>query len=295
MKDQFYLSPPYYSEYLKKLVTLKKSYPFLKLGSIGRSVQGRKIYALFLGNMRSPVVFAAAFHPLEWLTQSLLVRFSEELCRSICHSREIRCALERRGAIIVPSINPDGVELLLSRGASAGLYKPFTDKISGGDYRMWNSNIRGVDLNHNFNAGHDLLRKMEAAEGINGPALRRFGGLRPGSEPETRALVSLCRNFSVSRAYAFHSQGEEIFYKYGSCEPAGAESIARMLSQASGYSLVSQSGLASHGGFKDWFIKEFNCPGFTIEIGRGKNPLPISELSPIFARLYEMMLLALII
>ena len=68
-----------------------------------------------------------------------------------------------------------------------------------------------------------------------------------------------------------------------------------MLSHTSGYSIEDQSGLASHGGFKDWFIKEFNCPGFTIEIGRGKNPLPIGELSPIFARLYEMMLLALII
>ena len=295
MKDSFYFSPPYYSEYLKKLARLKKEYPFLKLGSIGRSVQGRKMYALFLGKMCSPVVFAAAFHPLEWLTQSLLVRFSEELCKNICHSRELRCAVERRGVIIVPTVNPDGVELLLSRGASAGRFRPFTDKVSGGDYRMWNSNIRGVDLNHNFDAGHDILRKMEAREGITGPALRRFGGLRPGSEPETRALVSLCRNFSASRAYAFHSQGEEIFYKYGEKVPVGAQRMAEMLSQASGYILETQSGLASHGGFKDWFIKEFNCPAFTIEIGRGKNPLPISELPPIFARLYEMMLLALVI
>ena len=295
MKDSFYLSPPYYSEYLKKLARLKKEYPFLKLGSIGHSVQGRKIHAIFLGNMNSPVVFAAAFHPLEWLTESLLVRFSEELCKNICHSKELRSAIERRGVIIVPSTNPDGVELLLSRGASAGKFRPLTDKVSGGEYRMWNSNIRGVDLNHNFDAGHDILRKMEAREGIVGPSVRRFGGLRPGSEPETRALVSLCRAFNVSRVYAFHSQGEEIFYRYGDRVPTGAESMAKMLSQVSGYGLQEQNGLASHGGFKDWFIKEFNCPGFTIEIGRGKNPLPISELSPIFARLYEMMLLALII
>ena len=295
MKDLFYLAPPYYNEYLRKLVNLKKTFPFLKLGSIGRSVQGRKIYALFLGNMHSPTLFAGAFHPLEWLTESLLVRFSEELCKNILVSKELRCAVQKRGIIIVPCTNPDGVELLLSRGASAGLYKSFTDKISGGDYRMWNSNIRGVDLNHNFDAGHDILRKMEAAEGIVGPSLRRYGGRRPNSEPETRALVSLCRSFCVSRVYAFHSQGEEIFYKYGDRVPAGAESIAQMLSKASGYSLQTQGGLASHGGFKDWFIKEFNYPAFTIEIGRGKNPLPISELSPIFARLYEMMLLSLVI
>ena len=203
--------------------------------------------------------------------------------------------LEHRGVIIVPCINPDGVELLLSKGGSAGRYRPFTDKVSGGEYKMWNSNIRGVDLNHNFDAGHDILRKMELREGITGPALRRFAGFRPNSEPETRALVSLCRNFSASRVYAFHSQGEEIFYRYGNKVPAGSESIAQMLAALSGYTLQTQSGLASHGGFKDWFIKEYNSPGFTIEIGRGKNPLPISELSPIFARLYEMMILALVV
>ena len=36
-------------------------------------------------------------------------------------------------------------------------------------------------------------------------------------------------------------------------------------------------------------------PGFTIEIGRGKNPLPITELEPIYARLIEMLLAAMIL
>ena len=295
MKDPFYTTPPFYGEYVKKLCQLKKCYGFLKLGCIGHSVQGRKIYALFLGNMNGPVIYAGAFHPLEWLTQSLLVRFSQELCKSICESRELKSALCKRGVIIVPCVNPDGVELLLSAGKTAGLFKPLTDRISGGDYRMWNANIRGVDLNHNFDAGHGILRKMEKSAGINGPSIRRFGGFKPHSEPETRALVSLCRRFSASRVYAFHSQGEEIFYRYGDKIPVGAESMARMLSISSGYSLQTQDGLASHGGFKDWFINEFDSPGFTIEIGRGKNPLPINELSPIFARLYEMMILGLVI
>ena len=32
--------------------------------------------------------------------------------------------------------------------------------------------------------------------------------------------------------------------------------------------------IADGGGFKDWFIEEYNRPGFTVEIGKGKNPLP---------------------
>ncbi len=291
----FYSAPPFYKAYIKKLGEMKRDYPFLKLISAGRSVQGRKIYAICIGKMSHPTVFAAAFHASEWLTEGLMLRFCEELCQSIKCDCSLKRALEKRGVVILPCVNPDGVELFLTRGSSAAEYKRFTDKISGGDYSNWQANIRGVDLNHNFDAGHSKLIRMERAAGITGPSVRRFGGNKPLSEPETRSLAALCRNLKPSRVYAFHSQGEEIFYSYDGIVPTGAVQIARMLSEASGYELCEQSGLASHGGFKDWFIKEYSAPGFTIEIGRGKNPLPIGELSPIFARLYEAMLLALVV
>ena len=152
-----------------------------------------------------------------------------------------------------------------------------------------------MDLNHNFDAGHNILRQQEIKSGITGPAPRQFGGFYPNSEIETRALVSLVRKISPSRVYAFHSQGEEIFYSYNGITPPKSLLIANTLSRISGYTLVNQTGRASHGVFKDYFIKEYNRPGFTIEIGRGKNPLPIDELEPIFARLYETMVMALII
>ena len=295
MTDNFFSQPPFYSDYVKKLCRLKQRYPFLKLFEAGRSIQGRKIHALFLGNCCRPVVYAAAFHAQEWLTELLVLRFLEELCELKKSRNEICRALSVRGAVFVPLVNPDGVELALSGGKSASSLKGFTDKISGGDYTSWQANARGVDINHNFDAGHALLRKMETAAGITGPAPRQFGGLSPHSEPETKTLVHLCRRFEPSRVYAFHSQGEEIFYRYGSRLPAGSAAIARLLADTSGYTLPVQSGLASHGGFKDWFIKEMGRPGFTIEIGRGKNPLPINELSPIFARLYETLMLTLVI
>ena len=68
-----------------------------------------------------------------------------------------------------------------------------------------------------------------------------------------------------------------------------------MLAASCGYSLEEPAGLASHGGFKDWFIDTFARPGFTIEIGRGENPLPVEELEPIYARLLEMMLIAVLL
>lgn len=36
-------------------------------------------------------------------------------------------------------------------------------------------------------------------------------------------------------------------------------------------------------GYKDWFIQNYNRPGYTIEAGQGVNPLPISDFEGIYA------------
>ena len=40
--------------------------------------------------------------------------------------------------------------------------------------------------------------------------------------------------------------------------------------------------MSSNAGYKDWFIQAFDRPGFTIEAGRGKNPLPISDFDTLY-------------
>ncbi len=39
---------------------------------------------------------------------------------------------------------------------------------------------------------------------------------------------------------------------------------------------------SSFAGYKDWFIQDYNRPGFTIEAGIGVNPLPISQFDEIY-------------
>ena len=68
--------------------------------------------------------------------------------------------------------------------------------------------------------------------------------------------------------------------------------MAKIFAASSGYRLVENDGLASHGGFKDWFLSEFERPGFTFEIGRGENPLPLSSFERIYEKLEETLLLA---
>ena len=67
--------------------------------------------------------------------------------------------------------------------------------------------------------------------------------------------------------------------------------MAEILASASGYVTAKPDGAAAFGGFKDWFIDSFHRPGFTIEMGRGVNPLPVEQMPAIYERTREMLLL----
>ena len=39
---------------------------------------------------------------------------------------------------------------------------------------------------------------------------------------------------------------------------------------------------SAYAGYKDWFIQNFRRPGYTIEVGEGTNPLPLSQFDEIY-------------
>lgn len=292
---------PNYNTQTQMIFELAKKYSFLKASKIGESLAGRDIYALFIGNMGNPSLFAGGFHALEWLTISVLMKFTQRLCdAAFCDDAlcdvDVTKTLATRGVIIVPCVNPDGIEIVLSGPESAGEYYKTVLDISGGNLSEWNANARGVDINHNFNAGWEKLRQVERANGISKPSPRRYGGAHPESEPETRALTELCRHYNIRKIMALHSQGEEIYWRFGNKTPRGSRAIGEILAKSSGYTLSSpDEEIASYGGFKDWFISEFERHGFTVEIGKGKNPLPISQLTDIYEKIEEMLMIFTVI
>ena len=56
-----------------------------------------------------------------------------------------------------------------------------------------------------------------------------------------------------------------------------------------GYKPSHTDGTASYGGLTDWYINEYGKPSFTLECGKGENPLPISQILPIYTRLREVL------
>lgn len=54
------------------------------------------------------------------------------------------------------------------------------------------------------------------------------------------------------------------------------------MADSSGYTLSETPYNSSFAGYKDWFIQNYNRPGYTIEAGIGENPLPLSQFDEIY-------------
>lgn len=139
------------------------------------------------------------------------------------------------------------------------------------------------------------MQALAEKSGKNYPSAGKYPGPAPESEPETRALTDLCRRLPFRHVVALHSQGEEIYWQYGDHTPPQSRMMARVLATASGYALARPAPESAHGGFKDWFIRCYHRPGFTIELGRGKNPLPVSRFEDIYEKAREMLVLSVLL
>ncbi len=283
---------------IKRLINrLCERFPFLCCRTIGKSSAGREIFCLEIGNSPEKVLFAAAFHGSEHITANISLLFAEQLCLSLESGGELaginsRKALFGKSVLILPLVNPDGCEISVRGEAGAGFMASKIKRLSGGKYSRWNANLRGVDINHIFPALWKELQKREREAGIFGPAPRQYGGPYPESEPETAALTRLCRENNIRHVMALHTQGEVIYWSFGDMKPLHSEKMAEIFAAESGYAIDYPTGLAVGGGFKDWFISEFSRPGFTIEIGRGENPLPADSVYRLYSEVSGILMLA---
>jgi g-D-glutamyl-meso-diaminopimelate peptidase len=289
-----------YNDLQDAIQRLKERFPFLQTGSAGKSVQGRELYYLRLGMGCNCVFYNGAHHGLEWITSLLLMMFAENYLDACVSGRKIR-DYDVRGMwsncsiYIIPMVNPDGVTIATEGpGFSGAIYRRLTDMNGGNtDFsKTWQANARGVDLNHNYPAKWEVSKSMENEYGIYGPGPTRYSGLYPLSEPESEALYRFTLLHGFNLVIAFHSQGEAIYWDYDCISLPESRRIGELLSKVSGYSLHNAEGIASYGGYKDWFINHYRKPGFTIEVGHGRNPVALSQIGEIYRDTEELMLLA---
>jgi len=265
------------------LSRLKAKYPFIHIEVIGQSVQGKNIYAIRLGQGDKEIFYSGDWHANEYLTGQLLMKFIEEYSRGLRDNQSvvqnnIRYMFWNYTIWIVPMVNPDGIDIVVEGLEQNNSYYDLILAINQNslDFRNWTANARGIDLNHQWPAKweEEVMRSPQI------PSPKRYGGESPLSEPETLAIYDFVHHHEFQMVLAFHSQGEEIFWGFEDLEPLESESIVYYFSSLTGY--CPKKSATSSAGFKDWFIQEFHKPGFTIEIGWGENPLPITQFNNIY-------------
>ena len=271
---------------------LQERYPFLQKGSIGKSVMGREIPYLRIGTGPRMVFYNASFHANENITTPLLLKFAEEFAEASAAGKnlygvDVSWLYHTFQLYLVPMVNPDGVDLANGMLTEGEFYE--RARQIGENYPEipfpagWKANIEGIDLNLQFPAGWENAKRIKFEQGFDSPAPRDYVGEAPLTAPESLAVYEFTRRHDFRLILAYHTQGEVIYWKYLDYEPANSYAIARYFGAVSGYAVEETPSQSGYAGYKDWFIQEYNRPGYTIEVGRGVNPLPMSQ----FPQIYE--------
>lgn len=272
---------------------LAARYPFIRTGEAGRSVMGRPLWSMTMGTGQNRVLYNASHHANEWITTPVLLRFAEELAEAYAGGGSVFGTpaaeiMSYAALCLIPAVNPDGIDLVTGDLVS-GEYYDTALRIAQEYPRFsfpsgWSANIQGIDLNLQYPAGWEQARENKFAQGIRSPAPSGFVGTAPLSAPESRAMYDFTLAYDPALVLAYHTQGQVIFWRFLDYEPAGSRQIAELFSDVSGYAAESTPYGYGFAGYKDWFIQDYDRPGYTIEAGLGVNPLPISDFPSIYEK-----------
>ena len=276
----------------RMILALAEKYPFFRTEVVGQSVFGRPIRALIIGSGERKVIYSAAHHANEWITALVLLKFAEDLGEAIqngarLYGVEAKNIAAAATIYLIPMVNPDGVNLVVGASPQGSLPYERARELAASYPAVpfpsgWKANINGVDLNLQYPAGWLLAREIKFLQGFTRPGPRDYVGRAPLNQPESRALAEFTEEIDPTLVLAYHSQGEVIYWQFRDYQVPGAEALAREFARLSGYALEDTPYESSFAGYKDWFIQQFRRPGFTIEVGQGENPLPLSQFDKIY-------------
>ncbi len=241
---------------------LQKAYPdIIELGTIGKSAKGADIPLLKLGKGSQKALICAGIHSREYLTVGFTMRSIEEYAQAYYSSTgkygnyDMKELLDRYTLYIVPVINPDGMDIVTNKQKTL-----FDKKTKTTEYK---GNANGVNLNRNFPFAWDKI--------TNGSTLgsESYKGKSAGSEPETKALMQLCKENNFNWMISMHLYGNNVFWrddKNGVIN--GDKAFADKLNKVCGF-VESPSTKAVNdygGGFENWFRSTYKKPGLCVEL-----------------------------
>jgi len=274
------------------ILEIVRTYPFCRTELLTTTAFGRSVRTLVIGEGPRKVIYSAAHHANEWITSLVLLKFAEEFAQGIQSDGEIfgvnaRELSQTATVYMVPMVDPDGVDLVVGAIGPGSVQFDFARRLAE-DYPQipfpdgWKANLLGIDLNLQYPAGWLQAREIKFSQGFTSPGPRDYVGRAPLSQFESRALAGYTEEIDPALVLAYHSQGKEIYWQFQDYEVPGARELGEEFARVSGYELAQAPVNSSFAGYKDWFIQQFRKPGYTVEVGEGVNPLPISQFDEIY-------------
>ncbi|MGF2617967.1 hypothetical protein FZC84_13060 [Rossellomorea vietnamensis] len=259
-----------YEEMVNDLQEIARMYPsFTQLTTIGKSVDGRDIYAIKLGKGSKEVLVDASTHAREHMTTNIVMTMLDNYAYSYATNQyfegmNVPKILNETSIWFVPMVNPDGVTLVQKGHTSAkNPQEVLRMNNLSTNFTSWKANIRGVDINRQFPADWDNITNNSGR-----PSNKNYKGKAPLTEPEAQAVANfiLSRDFKAFASY--HSSGEILYWHFNQTNHYARDyALARKIGNITGYSLVSPLYDSSgSGASQDWFIRQVGKPGFTVEI-----------------------------
>lgn len=259
-----------YADMRRKVYTLKEKYPFAGCTVCARSWGGRALFTLSLGQTRGATLYLGCINACDGETAFALIRLFENMCRAyengtkLCGIR-LNEILKNRGVIILPCVNPDGMEMRRYGAVAAGCYAGLVQRLSADGFEDWRANAAGVDLSHNISDDWRRVREAGKSVGYTSPGAKFYGGKTQLSEPESRAVVKLCRLHDVRHIVEVRKGNNGLYTAGGESEEKGAL-MSKILRLCSGLEQSEKStSLEFQRGFADWFSSQFERAAFSLE------------------------------
>jgi len=263
-----------YDRMCEDINTLQSTYPeLISVSVLGQSVENRDIPIVTLGKGERIIIMCASMHAREYVSTNFVMYMIDQYCRGYTDDTwyaglSYRILLDNVRFVIVPMLNPDGVNLA-QNGIENAIRREALEQMELVDtwksgYYGWKANINGVDLNRNwpYNWAED--------EDVKAPASANYNGSAPCTEPEVIAMKQLIDSTPFNMLCSFHTSGEVIYWIDTSNSIQMASKFAPIinrLAQWTGYRMLGYENVSSFGGYMVNYARgTYEKPCFTVEL-----------------------------
>lgn len=275
-----------YEQMNSDLALLERMYPELFwVYSIGKTTEGRDLTAFTFGRGETKIIICGSMHAREYIATNFIMYMVDTYAlayenNEVRDGYSFREALDNVKFIIIPMVNPDGINLV-QNGFDSTQNPDYVKSMPVNAYgnRGWKATATGTDLNNNF----DFLWYSKGSC----PSYAGYGGPYAASEPETQAMQKLINDTDFKIFASLHTQGQVIYWMDPNCNQnliGKFESHIDRICKETGFDKMPSDGTHGYSGYMTDYVRYYKeAMAMTIELCPyvGDYPYPESDFDTI--------------